>query len=133
MDRRAVAGTRVVLWALFTVTSLTVVGCDSPTDSLGISDGADVQIAIPLSKAAQARIVSAEVIVDGAGMMIAIRVPLEIDGNSMRGTVSGIPEGTSRSFTIKAYGSDGILAYSGSSTASVVAGEMVFVRITVTV
>ena len=132
MDRRAVAGTRVVLWALFTVTSLTVVGCDSPTDSLGISDGADVQIAIPLSKAAQARIVSAEVIVDGAGM-IAIRVPLEIDGNSMRGTVSGIPEGTSRSFTIKAYGSDGILAYSGSSTASVVAGEMVFVRITVTV
>ena len=132
MDRRAVAGTRVVLWALFTVTSLTVVGCDSPTDSLGISDGADVQIAIPLSKAAQARIVSAEVIVDGAGM-IAIRVPLEIDGNSMSGTVSDIPKGTSRSFTIKAYGSDGILAYSGSSTASVVAGEMVFVRITVTV
>ena len=63
--------------------------------------------------------------------MAEMRQNLTISGNSITGTVRGITAGVNREFTINCYDSASQLTYTGSSSATVVAGQQVVVSITV--
>jgi hypothetical protein len=107
--------------------SLVFVACQSgrPTS---VEEVPQISIAIPLNKTAQGILESAEVVVT-APDIVEIRIPLEITGSQMRGTVRNIPVGSDRRFTINAYDGQGILAYTGSSTVNISADETADVRI----
>jgi hypothetical protein len=65
-----------------------------------------------------------------AADMDSLRGELTIGSDDVaRGTVTGIQPGQERLFTLNAYDSDGLLTYSGSSTADVKAGQTTQVHI----
>ena len=106
--------------------------CDqasSPTQPKS-ADSGEMSVAIRLSKRAAADISRAEVVVTGTGMA-EIRQNLTVSGNTITGTVRGISAGANRLFTLNGYDSSGNLTYTGSASATVVAGQMVTVEISV--
>ncbi|MEW6755372.1 MAG: hypothetical protein AB1505_30980 [Candidatus Latescibacterota bacterium] len=96
----------------------------------GADPGGAITVAIRLSKAAAASIARAEVVVTGSGMT-EMREALTVRGDTLAGTVRGIPAGTGRRFTINGYDASGTLTYTGTATAEIVAGQQATVRITV--
>ncbi|MBU0641117.1 MAG: FxLYD domain-containing protein [Planctomycetes bacterium] len=101
----------------------------APT-ALEQDESGEMTVSIALSKAASASISRAEVVVSGTGM-VAMRESLTVSGNSLTGTVRGIPAGSTRLFTINCYDAASQLVYVGSASAAVVAGQQVTVNITV--
>ena len=128
-------GNRVFLGVILLLYSgcLILGSCDSISSPMRHeSEGSgEMSVTIRLSKAAAADISRAEVVVEGTGMT-EIRQNLTISGNTITGTVHGIPAGSNRLFTLNGYDASGDLTYTGSANATVVAGQQVTVRITVT-
>ena len=62
--------------------------------------------------------------------MSEVRQDLTIDGDRATESCGTLPAGDDRLFTLNGYDSSGGLAYTGSATADVIAGEQVTVRIT---
>ncbi|MBT7186125.1 hypothetical protein HN911_02180 [Candidatus Bathyarchaeota archaeon] len=89
-----------------------------------------MSVNIRLGKIAAANISRAEVVVTGTGMT-EIRQDLTISGNTIAGSVQGIPAGPDRLFTLNGYDTSGNPNYTGSASATVVAGQQVTVRVTV--
>lgn len=94
-----------------------------------VRDSGRASVAIGLGKVVSATLSRVEVVITGSDMD-EIRQDLTISGNRATGTVRGIPAGAGRLFTLNGYDSSGGLAYAGSATADVIAGEQVTVRIT---
>lgn len=94
-----------------------------------VRDSGKASVAISLGKVVATILSRVEVVIAGSDMQ-EIRQDLTIDGNRATGTVRGIPAGSDRLFTLNGYDSPGGLAYTGSATADVIAGEQVTVRIT---
>jgi formylglycine-generating enzyme required for sulfatase activity len=61
--------------------------------------------------------------------MAEVRQELTISGDTVSGTVRGVPAGTGRVFTINGYDAGGSVVYTGAATAEVLAGQQVTVRI----
>lgn len=91
-------------------------------------DSGEVSFSFRLSKLAVATMSRAEVVITGADMA-EIRQELTISGDTVSGTVRGVPAGTDRVFTINGYDAAGDVVYTGAATAEVVAGQQVTVRI----
>ena len=99
------------------------------TEQLDRNGVGEISVAIRLSKVVAASLFRAEIVIT-ASDMADIRQDLPINGDTASGVVEDIPAGSSRLFTLNGYDSSGELIYSGSSTANIVAGELVVVRIT---
>jgi hypothetical protein len=102
---------------------------DAPLRALDDPTG-EVSVAIRVGKAAAASISRAEIVVTATGM-VQIRQNLTISGNTITGTVRGIPAGAGRLFTLNGYDASGTLTYTGSATATIVAGQTAQVAIAV--
>lgn len=106
-------------------------GQDNLISSNTTDESGTFSIAMKLSATAQERIARAEVVVSGDGMA-TMTIGLLIDGNTLSGTVTGIPVGMGRNFTINCYDSSDNLIYTGSSAADINAGQTAIVNISVT-
>lgn len=107
--------------------------CDTtslPTREKGTNKAGEISVAIRLSKIAAANISRAEVVVTGSEMA-DIRQDLTVTSATITGTVKGIPAGANRLFTLNGYDASGNLSYTGSATATIIAGQQAEVRITV--
>jgi len=71
-----------------------------------------------------------EVVISGSNME-EMRVDLTISGATPNGTVMGIPAGDQRQFTVNGYDASGAVAYTGSATLDLPAGEVVPVHVVV--
>ena len=89
-----------------------------------------LSVSINLGKVAAASISRAEILVTGSGTA-EVRQDLTVSGDTVTGTITDIPAGPDRLFTLNGYDASGILTYTGSATATVIAGQQVTVRITV--
>jgi hypothetical protein len=107
-------------------------GCDGVGIPLQPEDQAtgDVSVAIRVGKVAAASISRAEIVVTATGIT-EMRQPLTISGSTITGTVRGIPAGAGRLFTLNGYDASGALTYTGSATATIVAGQVAQVQIPV--
>ena len=92
-------------------------------------EGGELSVSIRLSKPAADLLSRVEVVVTAPDME-DIREDLTITGESVSGTVTSIPAGTNRLFTLNGYDSSENLVYTGSSRADVEPGQQVTVRIT---
>lgn len=90
----------------------------------------EMSITIRLGKTAAADISRAEIVVTGEDMA-EIRQNLTISGNTITGSIRGIPAGSNRLFTLNGYNASGAMTYTGSGQATIVAGKSVTVRIEV--
>ena len=117
--------------ALIAAFCVSLVACDneSPVGQQEEAAG-EITVLIPLSKAVQSQIARAEVVIS-ASDMTTVSQNLQVSGNTLAGTVRSIPAGSGRVFTINAYDSGDNLTYTGSATATVIAGGQVTVSITV--
>ena len=108
--------------ALIAAFWVSLVACDNES-LVGQREEAtgEMTVFISLGKALQSQIARAEVVVT-ASDMVEMRVELTVDGTSLRGTVTGIPAGANRLFTLNAYDSGGSLTYTGSEMANIIAG-----------
>jgi hypothetical protein len=105
-------------------------GCGSDSGVLNEpAEGGHASVAIPLSKVAAASIASGEVVVSATDMS-DLRQALIVSGSLVTGTVTDIPAGKGRLFTLNAYDASGVMTYTGGNTADVVAGERVRVEVT---
>ena len=95
-------------------------------------ESGEASFAIRMGKAVAATLARAEVVITGSDMD-DVRQELSIQDNVVTGLVRNIPAGDDRLFTLNGYDSSGNLAYTGSATADVVAGQQVTVRITMRV
>ena len=100
----------------------------APSEPL-IDEAATISIAFKLTAAAAADIARAELVIS-AEDMADIRQHLSIVDEVVRGTVRGIRAGPDRLFTLNGYDAGDDLIYTGATSASVVAGQQVPVRIT---
>ena len=109
------------------------VGLSSCSDGAPLRPAAgesgEASFAIRMGKAVAGTLARAEVVITGSDMG-DVRQELSIQDNVVTGLVRNIPAGDDRLFTLNGYGSSGNLAYTGSATADVVAGQQVTVRIT---
>ena len=98
------------------------VACSDATRPPG-SEGtsAPITVAATLTAAQQATIAGMSVEVTGPGIATPIIATLTVNGATVNGTVQ-VPVGSSRTFTVRAYDAQGVEAYNGSATATVVAG-----------
>ena len=92
-------------------------------------EGGELSVSIRLSKPAADLLARVEVVVTAPDME-DIREDLTITGESVSGTVTSIPAGTNRLFTLDGYDSSENLVYTGSARADVTAGQQVTVGIT---
>lgn len=119
-----------VPWPLLLLLCAGLVFCSGDTlTQPEVRDSGKASVAISLGKVIATILSRVEVVITGSDMD-EIRQDLTIDGNRATGTVRGIPAGSDRLFTLNGYDSSGILAYTGSASADVIAGEQVTVRIT---
>ena len=118
-----------VPWPLLLLLCAGLVFCSGDTPTQPEVRSGKASVAISLGKVVATTLSRVEVVVTGSDMD-EIRQDLTIDGNRATGTVRGIPAGSDRLFTLNGYASSGGLAYTGSATADVIAGEQVTVRIT---
>ena len=95
-------------------------------------ESGEASFAIKMGKAVAATLARAEVVITGSDMD-DVRQELSIQDNVVTGLVRNIPAGDDRLFTLNGYDSSGNLAYTGSATADVVAGQQVTVRVTMRV
>jgi hypothetical protein len=65
-----------------------------------------------------------------ASDMVEIESALVISGNMITGSISNIPVGKDRMFTILVYDKDTVLCYSGSADADIIAGAIAKVQLT---
>ncbi len=98
----------------------------SPLESTAQSG--DISFAIPLGKIAARTLVRAEVVITAPDISRILQ-ELEISGNTITGTVQGIPAGDSRIFTLNGYDETGSLIYSGSTEVFLPIGDTVPVQI----
>lgn len=84
-----------------------------------------------MGKVAAANISRAEIVITGSGITGEMKQQLTISGNTITGTVIGIPAGSDRRFTLNGYNASGALTYTGSTTATITAGQPAIVRIPV--
>ena len=120
--------TRTPVWLVF-LGVLMAAGCGSQGVVDDSAAGGHASVSIPLSKIAAAAIASGDVVVSAADMADLVQ-PLTVSGSLMTGVVSGISAGNARLFTLNGYDASGVLTYTGSSSADVVAGERVRVEVT---
>ncbi len=102
---------------------------DTLTQPGGVRDSGKASVAIRLGKVVATTLSRVEVVITCSDMA-EIRQDLTIDGDRATGIVRDIPAGSDRLFTLNGYDSSGSLAYTGSATADVIAGEQVTIRIT---
>jgi hypothetical protein len=121
----------LIPWLLLLAVCVGLGSCgDNPTSVQRDSNGAgEISVAIRLSKVAAASMTRAEVVIT-ASDMAEIQQDLTISGDTITGTVEGIPAGTNRLFTLNGYDSSENLTYSGSASTDIIAGQQVTVRIT---
>lgn len=106
-----------------------LIGCgDNRSVVAGSEASSDLQINIKLGKIAVDRIASAEVIITGSGWAGRTET-LSVSGNAISGTVRQLPAGANRKFVLNCYDAAGSLAYTGETTADVVAGQLVSISI----
>jgi formylglycine-generating enzyme required for sulfatase activity len=96
---------------------LAIIGAMGCEGSRSVSHDGDQGTLVVIAKSASSHIDSAEVVVQGAGMADIVQV-LQVADSTLEGTVSVVPTGLRRTFTINAY-SGGMLIYSGSTTVDV--------------
>ena len=126
-DNRALFGAFLAV-----VCCLVTVSCESGKTPVQPKDEetGHLSVSIKLGKVAAASISRAEIVVTGTDIA-DIRQDLTVTGDTITGTVTGIPAGSDRLFTLNGYDVAGILTYTGSATAAVIAGQQVVVRIIV--
>ena len=108
----------------------TFIACEiQSTPTIHSEDTGKISVEFRLGKLAQDSITRAEIVISGSGMD-DIQQELTVDGNSITGLVRDIPAGSNRQFTVNGFDASGTLTYTGSSTAEVIPGEEVIVRIT---
>ena len=111
--------------------ALSLIACESTPSITEPNSGAgQVSIEFRLGKLAAASIARAEIVIT-APDMDDLRQDLTIDGNLITGDVRSIPAGSNRLFTLNGYDASETLIYTGSSSAEVISGEEVIVRIVV--
>lgn len=128
LPERAATATLMTLCAL----AIAMLGaCDSRVTSYdkGEQSESEVSISIPLSKVLAAVIARAQVVITASGMD-ELSQDLRVDGSMLTGTVTGIPAGLDRLFTLNAYDAGGTLLYTGSSSVDIIAGTSVPVEVT---
>jgi hypothetical protein len=105
---------------------------DAPTriETQGTNEGGSVAFAVSLSKPAAADLARAEVVISAADMD-TIRQDLTIAEQQITGTVTGIPAGNTRWFTVNGYDGSSALVYTGSAFVNMPEGEVVPVSITI--
>ena len=119
-----------VPWPLLLLLCAGLVFCSGDTlTQPEVRDSGKASVAISLGKVVATTLSRVEVVITGSDMD-EIRQDLTISGTRATGTVRGIPAGADRLFTLNGYDSSEGLAYTGSATADVIAGEQVTVRIT---
>ena len=119
-----------VPWPLLLILCAGLASCSRGTLTQPVGrDSGKASVAIRLGKVVATTLSRVEVVITGSDMA-EIRQDLTIDGDRATGIVRDIPAGSDRLFTLNGYDSSGGLAYTGSATADVVAGEQVTVRIT---
>ena len=91
--------------------------------------GAVVLLTAKVDAEVAARLVQVEVVVTGADMP-AMRQTLAVDGDRIVGTVSEIPAGAARLFTVSGYDAAGTLAASGSAKLDLDPGQSVPLSLT---
>ncbi len=111
---------------------LTVFSCGSQGDRLSgpqdRSGEGSVSMSLPIPKALQQTVARVEYTVSAADMT-TMSGTLPIVGNAASGTITGIPPGTDRLFTLNAYDTTGELSHTGSASATIEAGVTTNVRI----
>ena len=85
--------------------------------------GAVVLLTAKVDAEAAARLAQVEVVVTAADMP-AMRQTLAVDGDRIVGTVSEIPAGAARLFTVTGYDATGALVVSGSAQAGPISGAV---------
>ena len=115
----------LALWGVISACSDTSVSVESPETR----EESSVSFAIRLSKLAVTTLARAEVVITAADMA-EIRQELTISGETITGTVKGIPAGNARLFALNGYDAAEMLVYSGSTQVDMPVGEVVPVRIT---
>jgi hypothetical protein len=118
-----------ILGSIAALLMIQLIGCDDNRSIVaGSEDRSDLQINIKLGKIAVDRIASAEVIITGSGWA-GRKEALSVSGNAISGTVRQLPAGANRKFVLNCYDAVGSLAYTGETTADVVAGQLVSISI----
>lgn len=103
-------------------------GGELPAGPVKDQETGRLSVSIKLGKIAAASISRAELLVTGSGL-VEVRQDLTVSGDTVTGTITDIPAGPDRMFTLNGYDASGILTYTGSATATVIAGQQVTVRI----
>ena len=117
-------------WVVLCVLYVGLSSCsDGAPSRPAAGESGAASFAIRMGKAVASTLTRAEVVITGSNMN-DVRQELTIDDNVATGLVRNIPAGDDRLFTLNGFDSSGNLAYTGSATADVVAGQQVTVRIT---
>ena len=120
----------LMYWVVLCVLYVGLSSCsDGAPSRPAAGESGEVSFAIRMGKAVAETLARAEVVITGSDME-DVRQELTINDNVVTGLVRNIPAGEDRLFTLNGYDSSGSLAYTGSATADVVAGQQVTVRIT---
>jgi alpha-tubulin suppressor-like RCC1 family protein len=118
MSRATFSGSR--RW-LLAAGVLFVGACADPADPPSEVVRAPVTITATLTPAQQATIAGMSVEVTGSGIGTPIIVTLAVSGATVNGTVQ-VPVGVSRTFTVRAFDTEGRETHNGSATTTVAAG-----------
>lgn len=101
-----------------------VAACNSegPSENAGETESVRMEISLAGDVCG---VTTAQATVSAQGLSVIGPVPLLVDGTAIRGQVSEVPAGTSRTVRVVAYNASMLEVYAGSSQVDVVAGEVV--------
>jgi WD40 repeat protein len=118
--------------ALLLVSGLSLLSCGDASTSVKPEEQghSSVSIALKVAQTTAADIARAEIVVTAADIG-EIRQELTISGNTISGTIAGIPAGSQRTFVFNGYDINGNLIFRGSTEVDMAAGEVVPVNIAV--
>jgi hypothetical protein len=126
--------------AVFAIISVVLIGCGDLSlqpdknsfhldNDQGTGSGKSFKIAVPIPKLAVDNVAKVEYLLTGTDME-DLRGELVIGGDDVaRGAVRGVKAGNSRTVTLNALNSSGVITYTGSSVMNVTAGETTSVNV----